>query len=235
MKFEAVDDLVDQLAFGAKCQADQLEIVTQDGLDGGSVGGIVRGCEHFLGIDRRLDIARNRPIECPGESRLVGAVDEDRFADQAVIGRAGAIFVGCSNAGGKGGGDAARQKCCNVEFLPWLEIAADDDGDLGDKFVRRLAHRPPLHAKKMQASPETSRPTPIASRQKTGAGRSFSAVTAAVKPATQRKSMTATANSNNIRPPQQPMQNSPWRRPITTAPRLPSRHSLRMKPSVERQ
>src|SRR5262245_12514179 len=235
MKLEAVDDLVDQLALGAKGQADQLEIGTQGGLDHGPVGGIVRRCEHLIGVGRRLYLARDSPLQGSGESWSIGAVDEDRFADQGVIGRTGPIFVRHADAGGIGCGDAAGQECCNVKFLPWLQIAADDDGNLGGKSDRRLAQRAPLHASITQVRPVTSRPTPIAPRQKAGAGRSFSAVTKAVKAATQRKSMTATAKSNSIRPAQQPMQNSPWRRPIITAPRLPSRHSLKMKPSVERQ
>ena len=135
MKLEAVDDLVDELALGAKCQADQLEIGTQGDLDGSSVGGIVRRCEHLLGIDRRLHVARNRPIEGPREGWAIGAVDEDRFADQRVIGRAGRIFVWRSDRGGIGSGDAAGQEGCNVKLLPWLQIAADDDGNLGGKSV----------------------------------------------------------------------------------------------------
>ena len=34
----------------------------------------MRRCEHLLGIDRRLHIARNRPIEGPSEGWAIGAV-----------------------------------------------------------------------------------------------------------------------------------------------------------------
>jgi len=57
--------------------------------------------------------------------------------------------------------------------------------------------------------PAANKPTPIAIRQNRGLGKSFSVVTMPVKAATQRRSMTATANSNNMSPAQQPMQNNP--------------------------
>ena len=66
--------------------------------------------EHLLGIDRRLHVARNRPIEGSREGWAIGAVDEDRFTDQGLIGRAGRIFVWRSDRGGIGSGDAPLAK-----------------------------------------------------------------------------------------------------------------------------
>jgi hypothetical protein len=86
-----------------------------------------------------------------------------------------------------------------------------------------------------QASPAANKLAPIATRQNIGPGRSFSAVTMAVKAATHRTSMTATAKSSSISPVQQAMQNTPCRSPMPAAPSLPSRHSLKMNPVGERQ
>ncbi len=85
------------------------------------------------------------------------------------------------------------------------------------------------------AAPAASKAMPMPRRQNFGCGSSFSAVTSTVNPATQRRSMTATANSSTISAAQQPMQNRPWRKPMIAAPSAPSRHSLKMKPSGERQ
>src|SRR5689334_24923784 len=98
MEFEAVDNLVDGFALGPKAQADQVEIGTGDGLDGRPVGGIVAGCEHLLGIDRGRYLARDGPLEGPGQSRTIAAVDEDRFADQGVVVRTRGILVALANA-----------------------------------------------------------------------------------------------------------------------------------------
>ena len=57
-------------------------------------------------------------------------------------------------------------------------------------------------------------------------GSTFSATTKAVSTAPQTMFMMPTANSTAISIQQQPMQKMPWRRPITTAPALPSRHSV---------
>src|SRR6185312_2483559 len=96
-------------------------------------------------------------------------------------------------------------------------------------------HVATFHAATANAAPATSSAAPIATRQNLAPGSNFSAVTSAVNAATQRRSITATANSSTISAAQQPRQNSPWRKPITTAPSAPSRHSDKMKPSAERQ
>ena len=64
MKLQPVDDLVDHLAIGAHRDADEIEIGTRDRLHRLAIGGIMRGLEHVLGIDRRRDIARECTIEC---------------------------------------------------------------------------------------------------------------------------------------------------------------------------
>ena len=67
---------------GAHGEADQVEFGADHGFDHFAVGGVVRGLEHVLGIDRGRNVARQRPFKRAGKRRAVGAVDQDRLADQ---------------------------------------------------------------------------------------------------------------------------------------------------------
>jgi len=62
VKLQPVDDLVDHLALGAHGKADQIEFGADHGLHHFAVGRIVGRPEHVLGIDGRLDVARQRPL-----------------------------------------------------------------------------------------------------------------------------------------------------------------------------
>ena len=53
----AFGDLVDGLAVFAQRQADDGHLLGQAGFDGGTVGGVVAGFEHILGIERQAGAA----------------------------------------------------------------------------------------------------------------------------------------------------------------------------------
>ena len=63
VKLQPIDDLVDHLALGPHGKAHQIEIGADRGFHHLPVGGVMRGLEHVLGIDRRLDLSRQRPLE----------------------------------------------------------------------------------------------------------------------------------------------------------------------------
>src|ERR1700683_3952109 len=108
VKLQAVDDLVDHLALRAHGQPHQIEFAADHGLHHLAVGGVVRGREHVLGIDRGLDVARQRPLQRAGKLRPVGAVDQDRLADQRQILGAGAVLIGLAAAWRERGREGAR-------------------------------------------------------------------------------------------------------------------------------
>ena len=105
MKLQTVDDLVYRLALGAHGQADQIEIGAHHRLHRLAVGGVMRGLEHVLGIDRGRDVARQRALERAGQRRAVGAVDQDRLADQRQIFCARSVLVRLPDAFGECGGN----------------------------------------------------------------------------------------------------------------------------------
>ena len=131
MKLQPVDDLVDRLALGAHRKADQVELGADHRLHHFAVGGVMRGLEHVLGIDRGLDVARQRAFERAGQRRTVGAIDQDRLSDQRQIFGARTVFVILADALGKRRGDAAGQERGDVELLPRFQVGPDDDRDLG--------------------------------------------------------------------------------------------------------
>src|SRR3974390_2041086 len=57
MKIQAIDELVDHLAIGAKAEPDQIEFGAEDPLFGRAVGFVMRGPEHVFGIDGGHHIA----------------------------------------------------------------------------------------------------------------------------------------------------------------------------------
>jgi hypothetical protein len=59
VKLQTIDDLVDHLALGAHREPDQIEIGAHDRPHRLAVGGVMRGLEHVLGVNRRRDIARH--------------------------------------------------------------------------------------------------------------------------------------------------------------------------------
>ena len=117
-----LDDLVDHLALGAHGEPDQIEFGADHGAHHLAVGGVMRGLEHVLGIDRGRDVARQRPLERAGERGAVGAIDQNRLADQRQIFRAGAVAIGLADAFGKRRGNAAGEEGSDVELLPRFEI-----------------------------------------------------------------------------------------------------------------
>ena len=82
MEFQTIDDLVDHLALGAHGEPDQIEVGALDRPHRVAVSGIMRRLEHILGIDRRRDATRQRPLQCPRQRRAIGSVDQDRLSDQ---------------------------------------------------------------------------------------------------------------------------------------------------------
>src|SRR5918999_4680452 len=82
VKLQPIDDLVDHLALGAHREADEIELGADHALNHLAVGGVMRGLEHVLGIDRWRNVAGERPFERAGQRRTIGAVDQDRLADQ---------------------------------------------------------------------------------------------------------------------------------------------------------
>ena len=110
VKLQAVDNLVDDLPVGAKCQSNQVEVGSLYGPNGPSVGDIVRRCEHLLAIDRGFHVAADGSVQGPGECRPIGRVDQDRLADERVIARAGRILVWLPDAVGICRGYAGRDE-----------------------------------------------------------------------------------------------------------------------------
>ena len=108
MKLQAIDDLVDHLALGAKGEPDQIEFGAKDPLHGRAVGFVMRGPEHVFGIDGGRHIAGERALQGTRERCAVRAVDQDWLADQRQIFRARAILVSFADASGKGGGNSPR-------------------------------------------------------------------------------------------------------------------------------
>jgi hypothetical protein len=98
VKLQTVDDLVDRLALGPHGKTHQIEIGADHAPHRFPIGGVMRGLEHVLGIDGGRDVARQRPLKRAGQRRPVGAVDQDRLADQLQISGAGTIFVGLADA-----------------------------------------------------------------------------------------------------------------------------------------
>ena len=131
VKLQAVDDLVDDLALGAQRNTHQIELGARNRLHHLAVRGIVAGLEHVLGVDRRHHAARQRAVERARQRGTVGAIDQDRLADQPQVFRARAVFIGLADAFRICRGDAAGEERRDVELLPGFEIGADDDGDLG--------------------------------------------------------------------------------------------------------
>src|ERR1700733_8840026 len=80
MEFQAIDDLVDHLAFGAHGNANEIEISASDRPHHLAIGGVMRGPEHVFGVDGRRHVARQRPFERAGKRRAVGAIDQDRLS-----------------------------------------------------------------------------------------------------------------------------------------------------------
>jgi hypothetical protein len=91
----------------------------------------MRGLEHVLGIDRGLHIAGQRALKRAGKLRPVGAVDQDRLADQRVIESTGTVLVRFADAFRKGGGNAAGEERSDIQLLPRLEVGPNHDRDLG--------------------------------------------------------------------------------------------------------
>ena len=131
MKLQSIDDLVDHPALGAHRKPDEIEVSARHRPHGLAIGGVVRGLEHFLGIDGRRDIARQRAVERARQRGAVGAVDQDRLADQRQILRPRGVAIGLADAFGEFGGDAAAEEGGDVELLPRFQIGPDHDRDLG--------------------------------------------------------------------------------------------------------
>src|SRR5882724_6680326 len=110
MKLQPIEDLVDHLALGAQREPDEIEVASPNRLDRGAVGGVVGGREHVLDIERGRDVAGQRAFERARQRRAVGAVDQDRLADQRQIARAGTVFVSVADAFRKRRGYAAGQE-----------------------------------------------------------------------------------------------------------------------------
>ena len=138
MKLQSVDYLVDDLAVGAESQPHEVEVGPLHGPDHLAVRRIVRGPEHVLGVDRGLDAARERAIERPRECRPVGAVDQDRLADQRVVAVARAVLVGMADTIREGSRDSARKERRDIELLPRLKVVADDQAILVSNCIQRL-------------------------------------------------------------------------------------------------
>src|SRR6185437_11471057 len=106
VKLQPVDDLVDYLAFGTHGKPYQIEFGADHGLYRVAIGCVMRRLEHVLGVDGRLHVPRQRPLERTGQHRPVGAIDQNRLTDQRQIAGAGAVFIGFADAFGKRGSDA---------------------------------------------------------------------------------------------------------------------------------
>jgi hypothetical protein len=83
-----------------------------------------------LGINRRLHVPCQRPLQRAGQRGPVGAIDQDRLTDQRQILCAGAVFVGLTDAFRKRRGNAAGKERCDVQLLPRFEVGPDHDCDL---------------------------------------------------------------------------------------------------------
>ena len=93
VELQPIDDLVDHLALGTQGQPHEIEITPRHRLHRGAVGLVMGGLEHVLGVERRCDIARQRPFQRARQRCAVGAVDQDRLADQRQIFCFRAVFV----------------------------------------------------------------------------------------------------------------------------------------------
>ena len=114
MKLQPVDDLVDHLALGAHGEPNEIKLGADHGAHHLAVGGVMRGLEHVFGIDRGRDAPGQRAFERAGKRRSVGAVDQDRLADQRKISGARAVFIGLADAFRKRRRDAAGQECSDT-------------------------------------------------------------------------------------------------------------------------
>src|SRR5271170_3963334 len=85
-------------------------------------GGVMRRLEHVFGIDRRCDVARQRSVERAGKSGTVGAVNQDRLADQRQIARTRAVFIRLADTFGKCRRNTRREERSDIELLPDFEI-----------------------------------------------------------------------------------------------------------------
>jgi hypothetical protein len=131
------DDLVNHLSLGPHRQTHQIELGADHGLDHLAVGGVVRGLEHILGINRRRHVSRQRPLQRAAQRHQVSTVDQDRLADQRQIFRARAVAIGLADAFRKRCRDASSQKRSHVELLPCFKVGSDHDRDLGIELHER--------------------------------------------------------------------------------------------------
>jgi hypothetical protein len=132
VEFQPIDDFVDHLALCAHGDPDEIEVRTRDRLHHLAVGRVMRRSEHVLGIERRRHFARQRPSQRARQRCAVGAIDQDRLADEREISGAGTVFIGATDTGGKGGGNAAGEKMRRLSASAMaLEIGPDHDRNLG--------------------------------------------------------------------------------------------------------
>ena len=133
MKLQPIDNLVDHLALGTHREADEIEIGARDRLHDLAVGGIMRGREHVLGVERRFDATRERAVQRPRQRGAVGAVDQDRLADQGQIARPRSVFVVVTDTFGEGCGDAAGEEAVGSREAKAAEVlvAIGHEADLG--------------------------------------------------------------------------------------------------------
>jgi hypothetical protein len=131
VKPQPVDDLVDHLALGAHGEADKVEIGADHRPHHFAVSSVVRGLEHVLGINRRLHVTRQCPLQRARKRRPICAIDQDRLAYQRKILSARAVCIGLADAFRKCRRNTAGQECSDIQLLSRFEVGSDHDRDLG--------------------------------------------------------------------------------------------------------
>jgi len=101
---------------------------------------VVARAEELGGEHHGNDATRQCPLERAGQPVLVRGENHHRLAEHRRVTRPVRVGVVAADGVGRGGGNAAGQKCGHVQLLPNRQVVADDDGDLGEVHRRRAGH-----------------------------------------------------------------------------------------------
>lgn len=110
---------------------DEVQSIGRRRRHGGPIVGVVGGGEHRLDIDRRHEVARQRPLVGASQLFHAAAIDEHRLADQGGVATTVAIAVGLAHQVTVCTREATGQKGRDVGDLPSGKILAQDEGGLG--------------------------------------------------------------------------------------------------------
>ncbi len=141
MQLRALGELVDQLAFLVKCNADDPGVIRRELGEDGAVGRVVARGEHLLDVERCAHLPLQRaPVNHLQRGRI-GAKHDNWLNGQRIVGIAAGVAIDLADQVRFPGNDSTCQEGRDIKFLPGGEIISENDGEFGVEHDWQLHER----------------------------------------------------------------------------------------------